>query len=220
MALFKSIPSFTNTSVPSDRFIGPFIGYGRCDQTNGLHAFYCGFATYFLNSPKTISTAKFEVVSAMTSTDTPRIQLAFYYPANVNGQVRVGVQIPNSLATGIDPTTTGVKTVSYGTSWQAPSGIFFALIKAVTLTSTGNSTGTLRSFNNNSGASDYISTQFMGGFSSSTPTGIYNTPSFPRPSSSFGNTQTLLSDYSSTSVDYYENGNSSYGNVGTAIMIG
>jgi hypothetical protein len=199
MALFKSIPSFTNTSVPSDRYIGPFMAHGRCDRTNNLNTFYNGFATYFLNSPKTISGAKFEVVSAMTSTGTPLIQLAFYYPANVNGQVRVGVQIPNSLATGIDPTTTGVKTISYATSWQAPSGIFFALIKATA--SVANTGGTIRSFNIDSGTNDYIFSQFMGGFSSATPTTQYGTPAFPLPSS-YGNSQNLLSDYTNTSVDY------------------
>ena len=218
MALFKSIPSFTNTSVPSDRYIGPFIAYGRADQTNGLNSYYLGFTTYFLNSPKTISTAKFEVVSAMTSTGTPLIQLAFYYPANVNGQVRVGVQIPNTLATGIDPTTTGVKTVSYGTSWQAPQGIFFAVIKSAT-SGVANITGTIRSFNQNSGQQDYIYSQFMGGFPPATPTAIYNTAAFPRPSS-YGNSQALLSDYSSTSVDYDANAGSNIPNTATAIMIG
>ena len=175
------------------------MAYGRCDATNNLNAFYNGFATYFLNSPKTITTAKFEVVSAMTSTGTPLVQLAFYYPANVNGQVRVGVQIPNSLATGIDPTTTGVKTVSYGTSWQAPSGIFFALIKATA--SATNLSGTIRSFNAQSGTNDYIFSQFMGGFSSATPTAQFGTPAFPYPSS-YGNSQNLLTDYTNTSVDY------------------
>jgi hypothetical protein len=217
MAIFRSIPSFTNTSVPSDRYVGPFSAYGRCDQTNGLYNYYIGYATYFINSPKTISTAKFEVVTAMTNTGTPVIQLAFYYPANVNGQVRVGVQIPNSLATGIDAATTGVKTVSYGTSWQAPSGIFFALIKATG--STLNNSGTIRSFNNNSGSNDYISQQFMGGFSSATPTAIYGNPSFPVPSS-YGATQNLLTDYTSTSVDYsaYNGSNNPAGQ--SAIFIG
>jgi hypothetical protein len=199
MALFKSIPSFTNTSVPSNRYIGPFMAYGRCDQTNGLYNYYTGFATYFLNSPKTISTAKFEVVTAMTNTGTPIIQVAFYYPANVNGQVRVGVQIPNSLSTGIDAATTGVKTVSYGTSWQAPAGIFFALIKSTG--STLNNSGTIRSFNLNSGSSDYIFSQFMGGFSSATPTAQFGTPAFPVPSL-YGHTQNLLTDYTGTSADY------------------
>jgi hypothetical protein len=217
MAIFRSIPSFTNTSVPSDRYIGPFMAHGRCDATNGMNTFYSGFATYFLNSPKTISTAKFEVVSAMTSTGTPLVQLAFYYPANVNGQVKVGVQIPNSLATGIDPTTTGVKTVSYGTSWQAPSGIFFALIKATA--SQANSSGTIRSFNINSGQNDYIFSQFMGGFSSATPTTQFSTPAFPFPSS-YGNSQNLLSDYTNTSVDYFSAIGTNQPASSSAIMIG
>jgi hypothetical protein len=199
MALTKSIPSFTNTSVPSSRYIGPFLAHGRCDQTNGLYNYYTGWATYFISSPKTITTAKFEVVTAITNTGTPVIQLAFYYPANVNGQVRVGVQIPNSLATGIDAATTGVKTVSYGTSWQAPSGIFFALIKATG--STLNNSGTIRSFNINSGTNDYIFSQFMGGFDPASPTAQYGTPAFPVPAS-YGNTQNLLTDYTNTSVDY------------------
>jgi hypothetical protein len=193
------------------------MAHGRCDATNNLNTFYTGFATYFLNSPKTISTAKFEVVSAMTSTGTPLIQLAFYYPANVNGQVRVGVQIPNSLATGIDPTSTGVKTVSYGTSWQAPSGIFFALIKATA--SLANLSGTIRSFNINSGQNDYIFSQFMGGFSSATPTAQYGTPAFPVPSS-YGNSQNLLTDYTNTSVDYNSFISSASPASSSAIMIG
>ena len=217
MAIFRSIPSFTNTSVPSDRYIGPFMAHGRCDGTNGLYNYYTSFATYFLNSPKTISTAKFEVVTAMTNTGTPVIQLAFYYPANVNGQVRVGVQIPNSLATGIDAATTGVKTVSYGTSWQAPSGIFFALIKATG--STLNNSGTIRSFNIQSGTNDYIFSQFMGGFSPSTPTAQYGTPAFPVPSS-YGQTQNLLTDYTGTSVDYSAFVSTNQGSSNPAIMIG
>ena len=217
MAIFRSIPSFTNTSVPSDRYIGPFMAHGRCDGTNSLYNYYTGFATYFLNSPKTISTAKFEVVTAMTNTGTPVIQLAFYYPANVNGQVRVGVQIPNSLATGIDAATTGVKTASYGTSWQAPSGIFFALIKATG--STLNNSGTIRSFNINSGTNDYIFSQFMGGFSSATPTAQYGTPAFPVPSS-YGQTQNLLTDYTGTSVDYSAFVSTNQGSSNPAIMIG
>lgn len=199
MALYKSIPSFTNTSVPSDRYIGPFMAHGRCDSTNPLYNYYTNYGVYFLNSPKTISTAKFQVITAMTNTGTPVIQLAFYYPANVNGQVRVGVQIPNSLSTGIDAATTGVKTVTYGTSWQAPRGIFFMAIKATG--STLSESGTIRSFTINSGTNDYIWSQFMGGFPSATPTAQYGTPAFPIPSS-YGNTTNLLADFTSTSVDY------------------
>lgn len=213
MALFKSIPSFTNTSVPSDRYIGPFIAYGRCDQTNSLYNYYNNLVVYFISSPKTITTAKFEVVTAMTNTGTPVINVAFYYPTIVNGQVRVGVQIPNSLATGIDAATNGVKTVSYGTSWQAPSGIFFGVIKATG--STLNNSGTLRSFSQLVGGSDYLWAQFMGGFNPASPTALYNIPAAPFPDS-FGQSQGLLSDYSSTSVDYRAyNGNSQ-----AALMIG
>ena len=175
------------------------MAHGRCDGTNSLYNYYTNYGTYFLNSPKTISTAKFEVVTAMTNTGTPVIQVAFYYPANVNGQVRVGVQIPNSLATGIDAATTGVKTVSYGTSWQAPSGIFFMAIKATG--STLNNSGTIRSFTIQSGQNDYIWSQFMGGFASATPTAQFSTPSFPVPDS-VGNTQNLLTDFTNTSVIY------------------
>jgi hypothetical protein len=213
MALFKSIPSFTNTSVPSDRYIGPFSSYGRCDQTNSLYNYGFNFGVYFLNSPKTISTAKFEVVTAMTNTGTPVIQLAFYYPANVDGEVRIGVQIPNSLATGIDAATTGVKTVSYGTSWQAPRGIFFMVLKSTG--STLNNSGTIRSFNSNLGISDYLWAQFMGGFPSATPTAQYGTPAFPRPNL-FGQTQALLSDFTST-APLYDTYNAS---TQTAVMIG
>ena len=175
------------------------MAHGRCDQTNGLYNYYTNYGVYFLNSPKTISTAKFEVVTAMTNTGTPIIQVAFYYPANVNGQVRVGVQIPNSLATGIDAATTGVKTVSYGTSWQAPSGIFFMAIKATG--STLNNSGTIRSFSIQSGQNDYIWSQFMGGFPSATPTAQFGIPAFPNPGS-YGNTTNLLTDFTNTAVDY------------------
>jgi hypothetical protein len=199
MPITKSIPSFTNTSVPSNRYIGPFIAHGRCDRTNSLYNYYTNYATYFLNSPKTITTAKFEIITAMTNTGTPVIQVAFYYPAIVNGQVRLGVQIPNSLATGIDATTTGVKTVSYGTSWQAPRGIFFMALKATG--STLNNSGTIRSFSIDSGTNDYIFSQFMGGFPSETPTALYGTPAFPQPDS-VGNTQDLLTDFTNTSVFY------------------
>jgi hypothetical protein len=199
MPITKSIPSFTNTSVPSDRYIGPFIAHGRCDRTNTLYNYYTNYGTYFLNSPKTITTAKFEIITAMTNTGTPVIQVAFYYPAIVNGQVRLGVQIPNSLSTGIDATTTGVKTVSYGTSWQAPRGIFFMALKATG--STLNNSGTIRSFSIDSGTNDYIFSQFMGGFPSATPTALYGTPAFPVPDS-FGNTQNLLTDFTNTSVVY------------------
>lgn len=199
MPLTKTIASFSNTSVPSDRFIGPFMAHGRCDGTVSLYNYYTNYGVYFLNSPKTISTAKFEIVTAMTNTGTPVIQVAFYYPASVSGQVRVGVQIPNSLSTGIDAATTGVKTVSYGTSWQAPRGIFFMAIKATG--SSLNNSGTLRSFGINSGTNDYIWSQFMGGFPSATPTAQYGTPAFPIPSS-YGNTTNLLADFTSTSLDY------------------
>jgi hypothetical protein len=175
------------------------MAHGRCDNTNSLYNYYTNYGTYFLNSPKTITTAKFEIISAMTNTGTPVIQVAFYYPANVNGQVRLGLQIPNSLATGIDASTNGVKTVSYGTSWQAPSGIFFMALKATG--STLNNSGTIRSFTINSGQNNYIWSQFMGGFPPATPTAIYGTPAFPNPSS-YGNTTNLLSDFTNTSLDY------------------
>jgi hypothetical protein len=213
MALFKSIPSFTNTSVPSDRYIGPFMAYGRCDATNSLYNYYTNYGVYFLNSPKTISTAKFEVVTAMTNTGTPVIQVAFYYPASVNGQVRIGVQIPNSLSTGIDAATTGVKTVSYGTSWQAPSGIFFMAIKATG--STLNDSGTIRSFSADAGRNNYIWSQFMGGFASATPTAQFGTPAFPNPNS-YGNTTNLLTDFTSTALDY----EAFSGRTQAAVMIG
>jgi hypothetical protein len=199
MPITKSIPSFTNTSVPSNRYIGPFNAYGRCDQTNSLYNYYTNLVVYFISSPKTITTAKFEIVTAMTNTGTPVIQIAFYYPTIVNGQVRVGVQIPNSLATGIDAATSGVKTVSYGTSWQTPIGVFFGLIKATG--STLNNSGTIRSFQQQVGTSDYIWSQFMGGFDPASPTALYSTPSAPFPDS-FGETQSLLSDYSATPVYY------------------
>lgn len=199
MALTKSIPSFTNTSVPSSRYIGPFVAYGRCDGSNTLYNYHTNMVVYFTSSPKTISTAKFEVITAMTNTGTPVIQIAFYYLTVVNGQVRFGQQIPNSLATGINAATTGVKTVSYGTSWQTPVGVFFGLIKATG--STLNDSGAIRSFSNQSSTGDYIWSQFMGGFVSATPTEIYSTPGAPFPSL-YGNTQALLTDYTSNAPDY------------------
>lgn len=213
MPLTQSIASFSKTSVPSDRFIGPFMAHGRCDQTNSLYNYYTNYGVYFLNSPKTISTAKFEVVTAMTNTGTPIIQLAFYNPANVNGEVRIGTQIPNSLATGVGAATTGVKTVTFATPWQAPRGIFFMGLKATG--STLNDSGTIRSFNISSGTNNYIWAQFMGGFPSATPTAQFGTPAFPLPSS-YGQTTNLLADFTSTSIDY-ETFN---GRTQAAVMIG
>jgi len=186
---------FGDLAVPSDRCIGPMAAYGSNANPLFMVSSYASFTPIYTNVPRTITTLKFEVTTAATSTGTPLIQIAMYNCRP--NQLAPSTQIANTLTTGIVPTTTGVKTITFSPTWVLPKGIsFFAMnIKATVDNNTCyvrgmDGTGRQGAFLGNIGA----------GFDGTNPTAQYSIAGTPY--IFIGNNVALASDYSSTTPDY------------------
>jgi len=192
-------PNWFGGNIPSDRYIGPFQATGSAEYTVSLYNYYTSMAVYYLPNSRSITESKIQVITGMTNTNSPQIQYGAYNLIVSSNVIRIGARIANSYVTGIDATTTGVKTTTHSPSWTAPRGLFCILLKSKS--STLNNSGTLRSFANN-GRETYLAAQFLGGFNDSSPTTQFSMPQFPFPEY-FGNNVDLKSDYSTTNI-YYE----------------
>jgi hypothetical protein len=131
-------PLFNKLQVPSDRYIGPLVAYGGAGSTRTLNSFYVYFIPVYSNGNRSISEVVFQVTTASGATGTPTIELALYNCSSTSGLPTT--RITDSLKTGIDPTTTGVKTSTFSPAFTMPAGISFVGIK-VKPTVSNNATG-------------------------------------------------------------------------------
>lgn len=196
MALYSARNKlFGDLAVPSNRCIGPMAAYGSNANPLGMISTYLSFTPIYTNVPRTITTLKFEVTTAATSTGTPLIQIAMYNCRS--DQLAPSTQIANTLTTGIVPTTTGVKTITFSPTWVLPKGIsFFAMnIKATA----DNNTCYVRGMDG-SGRSGIFLGNIGAGWDGTNPTAQYTIAAPPY--IFIGNNVALASDYSSTTMDY------------------
>lgn len=196
MPLFQAKDKvFGDLTVPSTRCVGPMAAYGS--NANGLFlvSTYVSFTPIYTNTPKTITTLQFLVTTQATSTGSPLIQIAMYNCRP--NQLAPSTRIANTLTTGIDPTTTGLKTITFSPTWVLPKGIsFFGMnIK----TTADNNTCYVRGWDG-FGREGGLLGSIGAGFDGTTPTTQYNNAGIPY--IFVGNNADLSADYSSTSIDY------------------
>jgi len=131
-------PLFNKLQVPSDRYIGPLVAYGGAGSTRTLNSFYVYFIPVYSNGNRSISEIVFQVTTASGATGTPTMEVALYNCSSASGLPTT--RVTDSLKTGIDPTTTGVKTLTFSPAFTMPAGISFVGIK-VKPTVSNNATG-------------------------------------------------------------------------------
>jgi hypothetical protein len=131
-------PLFNKLQVPSDRYIGPLVAYGGAGSTRTLNSFYVYFIPVYSNGNRSISEVVFQVTTASGATGTPTMEVALYNCSSTSGLPTT--RITDSLKTGIDPTTTGVKTLTFSPAFTMPAGVSFVGIK-VKPTVSNNATG-------------------------------------------------------------------------------
>jgi len=130
-------PLFNKLQVPSNRYIGPLVAYGGAGSTRTIGSFNVFFTPIYSNGSRSISEVVFQVTTASGATGSPTIELAMY---NSGSSGFPTTRISDSLKTGIDPTATGVKTLSYSPSFTIPAGISWCGIKVKTDGATNNNT--------------------------------------------------------------------------------
>jgi len=186
---------FGNLAVPSSRCVGPMAAYGSNATGLFLVSSYVSFTPIYTNTARTITTLEFLVSTAATATGTPLIQTAIYNCKP--NQLAPGTQIANTLTTGIDPTTTGVKTITFSPTWTLPKGIsFFAMnIKATA----SNNTCYVRGYDG-SGREGGLLGNIGAGWPGTNPTNQYNNAGVPY--IFIGENANLSSDYTATTTEY------------------
>jgi len=186
---------FGDLAVPSSRCIGPFGSYGSNANSLFLVSSYLSLTPIYTNTARTITTLKFEVTTAATATGTPLIQIAMYNCRS--NQLAPSTIIANTLTTGIDPTTTGVKTITFSPTWVLPKGLsFFAMGIRATVS---NNTCYVRGYDGNGREGSFIG-NIGAGWPETNPTTQYNNAGVPYVF--IGENTSLSSDYSSTTIDY------------------
>ena len=196
MPLFQAKDKlFGDLAVPSARSVGALAAYGSNANPLTLISSYASFTPIFTNTPRVVTTIKFEVTTASSSTGTPSIQIAMYNCRP--NQLAPSTQIANTFTQGIVSTTTGVKTITFSPTWVLPKGIsFFAMnIKATA----DNNTCNVRGFDG-SGREGALLGSIGAGWDGSSPTSQYSISGIPY--IPIGNNTNLSSDYSSTSIQY------------------
>jgi hypothetical protein len=190
---------FGDLAVPSSRHIGPFGPYGS--NANGLNMIssYASFTPIYTNIPRTITTLQFIITNAATTTGTPLLQFAIYNCRQ--NQFAPSTRISNTSTTGIDPTTTGVKTTTFSTSWILPKGIsLFGLnIRATS----SNNTCSIRGYDGSGRHGSFIG-NIGAGWDGTSPTNQFTQAGIPY--IFIGENAALSSDYSSTAIEYSNTG--------------
>jgi len=186
-------PLFNNIEIPSSRYIGPLIAYGGAGTTRSLVSFYVYFVPVYSNKSRSISEIVIQVTTASGATGAPTIELAAY---NINSNGFPTTRIANSLVTGIDAQTTGVKTSTLSPSFTLPAGLSMIGIKVKA--SSGNNNTSVRSMDGSGRENSFISSVAFGWPSSPTSSN-YNcsVPYF-----SAGDNVGLASTYVGSSFDY------------------
>ena len=187
-------PLFNKLQVPSDRYIGPLVAYGGAGGTRTLISFYVYFVPVYSNANRSISEIVFQVTTASGATGTPTMEVALYNCSSTSGLPTT--RIADSLKTGIDPTTTGVKTSTFSPAFTMPAGVSFVGIK-VKATASNNNT-VVRSMEGNGRENAFFSS-IANGWPANPTTSFYGTsvPFFIA-----GDNVSLASDYTSSSFSY------------------
>ena len=187
-------PLFNKLQVPSARYIGPLVAYGGAGGTRSIISFYVYFVPVYSNGNRSISEIVFQVTTASGATGAPTMEVALYNCSSTSGLPTT--RIADSLKTGIDPTTTGVKTSTYSPAFTMPAGVSFVGIK-VKATASNNNT-VVRSMEGNGRENAFFSS-IANGWSANPTSSFYGTsvPYFIA-----GDNVSLASDYTSSSFDY------------------
>jgi len=196
MPLFQAKDKiFGDLTVPSARHVGPIGSYGSNANPLFLVSSYVSFTPIYTNTARTVTTLQFLVTTQATSTGSPLIQIAMYNCRP--NQLAPSTRIENTLTTGIDPTTTGVKTITFSPTWVLPKGLsFFAMnIRA----STSNNTCYVRGYDGNGREGSFIG-NIGAGWPETNPTTEYNNAGVPY--LFIGENASLSSDYTSTAIEY------------------
>ena len=187
-------PLFNKLQVPSDRYIGPLVAYGGAGSTRSLQSFNVYLVPVYSNANRIISEIVFQVTTASGATGTPTVEVALYNCSTTSGLPTT--RIADSLKTGIDPTTIGVKTLTYSPTFVMPAGVSFVAIK-VKATATNNATN-VRSMDGTGRESAFFSAIANGWPASPTTSNYAATVPFI----SVGDNVALASDYTSSSFLY------------------
>lgn len=187
-------PLFNKLQVPSARYIGPLVAYGGAGGTRQVGSFTVIFVPIYSNGSRSISEVVFQVTTASGATGSPTMELAMY---NSGSSGFPTTRISDSLKTGIDPTTTGVKTLSYSPSFTIPAGISWCGIKVKTDGATNNNTR-VRSMDGTGRESAFLASVGFG-WSNNPTTSNYASST---PQIGVGEATALASDYTSTNWEY------------------
>ena len=187
-------PLFNKLQVPSDRYIGPLVAYGSAGGTRSLGSFTVLFVPIYSNGSRSISQVVFEVTTASGATGSPTMEVAMY---NSGSNGFPTTRISDSLKTGIDPTTTGVKTLSYSPSFTIPAGISWCGVKVKTDGATNNNTR-VRSMDGTGRESAFLASVGFG-WPNNPTTNFYASST---PQAAVGEATALASDYTSASWSY------------------
>jgi len=187
-------PLFNKLQVPSDRYIGPLVAYGGAGSTKTLNSFYVYFVPVYSNANRSISEIVFQVTTASGATGTPTMEVALYNCSSTSGLPTT--RVADSLKTGIDPTTTGVKTSTFSPAFIMPAGISFVGIKVKPTVSNNN---TVVRAMEGTGRENAFFSSIANGWPASPTTNFYGSsvPYFIA-----GDNVGLASDYTSSSFSY------------------
>lgn len=187
-------PLFNKLQVPSDRYIGPLVAYGVAGSTKTLNSFYVYFVPVYSNANRSISEIVFQVTTASGATGTPTMEVALYNCSSTSGLPTT--RVADSLKTGIDPTTTGVKTSTFSPAFIMPAGISFVGIKVKPTVSNNNTV--VRAMEGTGRESAFFSS-IANGWPANPTTSFYGSsvPYFIA-----GDNVGLASDYTSSSFSY------------------
>ena len=187
-------PLFNKLQVPSDRYIGPLVAYGGAGSTRTIGSFSVLFVPIYSNGSRSISQVVFQVTTASGATGSPTMEVAMY---NCGSNGFPTTRISDSLKTGIDPTTTGVKTLSYSPSFTIPAGISWCGLKVKTDGATNNNTR-VRSMDGVGRESAFLASVAFGWPNNPTT----NNYASSTPVCGVGEATALASDYTSASFQY------------------
>jgi hypothetical protein len=186
-------PLFNNIEIPAARYIGPLIAYGGAGTTKQLISFYVLFVPVYSNKARSISEIKLQVTTASGATGAPTIEVALY---NTDTNGFPTTRITNSLTTGIDAQTAGVKTLTYSPSFTIPPGISMAGIKVKASASNNNTF--VRSMDGSGRENSFLASVAFGWPNNPTTTN-YNCAV---PYVSVGDSVGLASDYTGSSFSH------------------
>jgi len=186
-------PLFNNFEIPSARYIGPLVGYGGAGGTRTLGSFNVYFVPVYSNKSRSISEIVIQVTTASGATGTPTIELAAY---NIDSNGFPTTRITNSLVTGIDAQTTGVKTSTLSPAFTLPAGVSMIGIKVKA--SSGNNNTAVRTMDGSGRENSFVASVAFG-WPASPTTSNYNCAV---PFITVGDNVALASTYVGSSFSY------------------